>query len=1064
MSIFLTCDDQQSARLEERARKFGVDARELANLALAACRCVSLLAVIGSVIWCATSAGAEKSRDPDSERQEQVQRLLRFKCIKCHGPLEPKGGLNLSTLRGVARGGESGAVVDPDDAGKSLLLRRITSDEMPPDSPLSAEDKSLLREWIEAGSPGLPVGDLGPVVGADHWAFQPLGRNELPSVRNEHRVRTDVDRYVQSRLEARGLSLGPDADSQILIRRVSMDLTGLPPTPVEIDEFLADSAPHAYERMVERCLASPHFGERWGKHWLDAAGYADSNGYFSADTDRPLAYRYRDYVIRSLNADKPFDRFLQEQLAGDELSGFRPGEPTTPETIELLVATHFLRNGQDGTDIGVQEPEAFEIDRRAALEAAVQVTAASLLGLTLQCARCHDHKFEPITQQEYYQFQAILFPAFNPQDWVNPKDRIVHAYLPGEKEAWEENEHRLTTELARVRAEYTEWLAANREPSETLLEDSFDDKSWNTRWSNTAPGDDRSGGQLTIDGSSANAARVTDGALQILAGPGEAWLSTTSAFDWTPDTPGAWIQATFDLVDDKVGGAPAMRIGYTIAAHDYDDSSERDGGNLLVDGNPAAATSIYRDYPGSDQKSLGQIGKQGYKPGRNYGVRVTNLGEEQFRLEHLIDGLPDGQSLELSALDLPDGGFAFFYCCGRSYVVDELRVERSLPDSIDQPEIAERRKQLEARRKSYEEERGKLESQRMPEPGRAIAWVTDKSANPVEVPFLTRGAYHLRGPSVEPNSLRILTDPGCEYQPETLVDAAVTTGRRLGLAKWLTRADGRPAALVARVHTNRIWQQYFGRGIVATTDNLGLGGALPTHAELLDDLASGFIASGWSQKALHRRIVTSTVYRQSSSPHTAGLAADPDNRWLWRRPIRRLQAEFIRDSALAAAGQLDDTPFGPYVPTRQTPVGEVVVDAENPGARRRSIYLQQRRSQTLSMLKVFDSPAVATICTSRPSSTVPLQSLALLNSEFSVSCSEAFARRLLAESDGSPLALVQLAWRMATAREPTAAERSLALEFLAEQRKQYDDEEASVWALADFCQMLLASNAFLYLE
>ena len=275
------------------------------------------LAVIGGVIWCATGMAAEESQHSNTVIQEQVQQLLRTKCAKCHGPLEAKGGLNLSTLRGAARGGESGAVVAPANAEKSFLWRHVAADEMPPAAPLSAEDKSLLREWIEAGAAGLPTGDLGPIVGADHWAFQPLRKTQLPSVRESSRIRTDVDRYVQARLEARGLSLGPDADAQTLIRRVSLDLTGILPAPVELDEFVADSAPNAYERMVERYLASPHFGERWGKHWLDAAGYADSNGYFSVDTDRPLAYQYRDYVIRSLNADKPFDRFLREQIAGD---------------------------------------------------------------------------------------------------------------------------------------------------------------------------------------------------------------------------------------------------------------------------------------------------------------------------------------------------------------------------------------------------------------------------------------------------------------------------------------------------------------------------------------------------------------------------------------------------------------------------------------------------------------------------------------------------------------------------------------------------------------------------
>ncbi len=1025
----------------------------------------SWLALLVGAFLCIPAIANEPSVIASTGRQDEVQSLFQLKCVKCHGPLKPKGELKLGTMRGIARGGEHGAVVVSGHPEKSRLWQRVAADEMPPDAPLSAAERSLLREWIESGARGLPTGDLGERVGADHWAFQPFGRIQPPAVRDTGQVRTEIDRFVQADLEARGLSLGPDADLRTLVRRVCFDLTGLPPTPEEIEGFVTDTAARAYERMVERYLASPRYGERWGKHWLDAAGYADSNGYFSADTDRPLAYRYRDYVIRSLNADKPFDRFLREQLAGDEIAEFRPGQPTTPEAIELLEATHFLRNGQDGTDIGITEPEAFEIDRRAALEAAVQVTTSSLLGLTLHCARCHDHKFEPITQKEYYQFQAILFPAFNPQDWVNPKDRTAYAYLPGEKETWEVNERRLKADLVQLRREYSAWLVANREPAELLQRENFDDDStWKTRWSNTAPGDDHPGGQVTIGGSAANAASVADGALQIIAGSGEAWLSTTTAFDWTPDQPAAWIQVTFDLVNNKVGGGPAERIGYTIAAHDFDDSSPRNGGNLLVDGNPSTATSIYRDYPGPDQNVVGQIGQQGYSTGRNYGVRVTNAGDGKFRLEHLVDGISDGKSLDLTAADLPDGGFAFFYSSNRSYVVDEVRVERSLKESSEQPDVAALRKELEARRKEYEQARGKLESQRTPEPGRAIAWVTDKSAKPPEVPLLTRGLYNQRGPSVEPGALLMLTDVGREFRPQPPGHDTATTGRRRGLAEWLTRADGRPAALVARVHANRIWRQYFGRGIVATTDNLGLSGAAASHPELLESLAANLVASGWSQKALHRLVVTSTVYRQSSAPRPEGLVADPDNRYLWRWPIRRLEAEVIRDGMLAAAGQLDLTPFGPYIPTRQTPIGEVVVDEKEAGARRRSVYLQQRRSQTLSMLKVFDAPAVATVCTTRPSSTVPLQSLALLNSDFAVTCREAFAKRLLAEADGSMPDSVRRAWQVAVGREPTAVEQSVATDFLASQRNQYSGADADAIALADFCQMLLASNAFLYVE
>jgi hypothetical protein len=994
---------------------------------------------------------------------DQVRAIFRHHCAKCHGPLNSESGLNLSTLRGLARGGESGAVLEPDDPENSLLWQRVSADEMPPDRPLPPEDKLLLRRWIESGAPGLPTGELGPIIGADHWAFQHLATDSAPRVSDSSRVRTAVDRFVLSRLEERGLSFGPDADPRTLIRRVSLDLTGLPPTPAEIAEYVNDPAPDAYERMVDRYLSSPHFGERWGKQWLDAAGYADSNGYFSADTDRPFAFRYRDYVIGSVNADKPFDRFVCEQLAGDELADFRSGEPTSEATIELLVATHFLRNGQDGTDIGIKEPEAFEIDRRAALEAVVQVTASSLLGLTLHCARCHDHKFEPITQETYYQFQAVLFPAFNPQDWVNPEDRIAYAHLPGEKAAWEANEQRITTGLEQLHKDLTDWLADNREPSEMLLHEAFDD-GWQSRWSNTAPGDDAPGGSVTLGGTTANSARAVDGRLQVLSGPHDAWLSTATAVDWTPDAPGDWIQATFDLVENAIGGPPALRIGYSIAAHDYDGSAQHPGGNLLVDGNPTEATSVYYDYPGGTKQLRGAIGKQGYVPGRNYGVRVTNLGDGKFRLEHLVEGLPEEKPLELAAADLPDGGFAFFFSDSRSYVADEFRIERSLPDAAARPEIAALRKERDERNIAYYKCRTELETQRVKGPGRAVAWVTDKSAQPPVVPLLTRGLYSQRGPSVEPAALQILTDPGNEYRPEPSGDPPLTTGRRLGFARWLTRADGRPAALLARTYVNRLWQQYFGRGIVATTDNLGLGGAPPTHPELLDYLAALLIKHGWSTKAVHRELTLSTAYRQSSAPDPAGLAVDPDNRYLWRRSVRRLQAEVIRDSMLAVTGQLDDTPYGPYVPTQQTAVGEVVADQKHPGSRRRSVYLQQRRSQTLSMLKVFDAPSVATICTERPSSTVPLQSLTLLNSDFSLTSAETFARRLQAESDGAPTSLVHHAWQVAVAREPSPEEEALALEFLSGQQAQYSGADAATWALADFCQMLLSSNAFLYCE
>ena len=347
---------------------------------------------------CATSC-AQEPRVPDFERQ--VLPLLKNRCVRCHGPAKQEGKLNLGSPPGIARGGENGAALVSGKPEESLLWTRVESDEMPEDEPLSADEKDLLRRWIAAGAIGLPAHVAAQPEGDEHWAFQPLNPAAPEPVHDSSRIRTPVDSYIQARLEQAGLTLGPEADRKTLIRRVSFDLTGLPPAPDEIEVFLNDASQHAYEDMVDRYLKSPRYGERWGKHWLDAAGYADSNGYFGADTDRPLAYRYRDYVIESINADKPFDRFVREQLAGDEIAGYRPGGDVTVEMVEPLTATHFLRNSPDGTDGSDGNEDEVRADKYAVLEGTLQIMGSALFGLTLQCARCHDHKFEPFRQPSH---------------------------------------------------------------------------------------------------------------------------------------------------------------------------------------------------------------------------------------------------------------------------------------------------------------------------------------------------------------------------------------------------------------------------------------------------------------------------------------------------------------------------------------------------------------------------------------------------------------------------------------------------------------------------------------
>lgn len=939
-----------------------------------------------------------------------------------------------------------------------------------------------------------------------HWAFQPLRRPAVPVVASETPTGNAIDRFVLTKLSERRLALNPSADQAALLRRAAMDLTGLPPSPEELSEFLRDDAPDAFERAVDRFLASPHFGERWGKWWLDATGYADSNGYFNADSDRPLAYRYRDYVVRSLNANKPFDQFIREQIAGDELCGFDAHQHerhATADMIDQLEATHFLRNGPDGSGESDGNPEEVLIDRYYALESAQQNLSSALLGLTMQCAKCHDHKFEPITQREYYQLQAHLFPIFNMQRWLKPNERFVHVNRPGELEAWESRKKNLEERIASQRDSFRRWLKQHRPASAILFADDFDgpEATFAQNWSNTAPGDDAIEGVASVSVTTATnstpivpAAERRNGTLRIIEGgpSGDKWVSTTRAFDWTPNQPGEWIQVSFDLIDNKVDddGKPAERIAYFIATHDFNDNGNTAGGNILLDGNPAGAAVVYLDYPGADMKQRGTIGVSGYAPGRNLGVRVTNLDGKKFKLEQVVDGLSEDRAVELSADDLPDGGFGFEFCCGRSFVVDNVVVETSTSTTTDEQGLAAFKTfqaEYEARRKMLGEDVAVLQKEQAARPGK-IAWASDVVADPPKVPLLIRGNVMTPGELVEPVTLRVLS--GTSSLPTTAALSSKekktkTTGRRTALANWLTHRDSPAAALSARVQANRIWQRLMGRGIVVTTDNLGVSGAEPSHPELLEwlacelvdgselgiegnkNLASSSTTSpySWNIKRFVRRLVTSATYRQSSELNEAAFAVDPDNRLLWRHSIRRLDAEAIRDSMLFAADRLDRRLGGPYVPTQRTSAAEVVVQESQPGANRRSIYLQQRRTQTLSLLNLFDAPAITFNCVQRPTTTMPLQSLSQLNSEFALARAREMASRLELESPTDSNRRVQRAFEVATGRTPTDDDVRSSLIFIETQTRSFEPAaDATSKAWSDFCQMLLASNSFLYVE
>ncbi|HJZ56660.1 MAG TPA: DUF1549 and DUF1553 domain-containing protein, partial [Gemmataceae bacterium] len=575
---------------------------------------------------------------------------------------------------------------------------------------------------VALACPIAPANDTPKSEEQPHRAFGPVTRPKIPEVRGT--CRTDVDRFILAALEAKHLNLNPEADRPTLIRRVCFDLTGLPPTVAEIDAFLADDSPGAYEKMVDRYLASPHYGERWGKHWLDAAGYADSNGYFNADSDRPFAWRYRDYVIRSFNADKPYDRFVREQLAGDELVGFTPGGDVTPDMVEGLTATHFLRNAPDGTGESDGNPDEVRTDRFTVLEGNVQNVMNCLLGVTVQCARCHDHKFEPLTQEEYYGLQAIFFPVYNPDRWAKPNDRVV---------------------MVGTRIELAQWQRRN------------------------------------------------------------------------------------GLIDRQVKAVQDGLVAFAAPLR------EQLLGERLKDLDPAARDAV---------------------------IDAANTPKEK-----------------------------------RTAAQQALLKMHAKAVEISDDELAKRFPEYAALRDRARMTIAEREKDR-PRPPERIAAFVETDPNPAVHHLLRRGQHSQPGDEVQPGVPAALSTPTNTYRLEPRPAGRVSTGRRTAFANWVSSPEN---PLFARVMVNRIWQHHFGTGLVATPDNLGISGSKPSHPELLDFLAAEFVSGGWSVKAMHRLILTSAVYRQTGTPRDGLDAVDPDNRLLARFPIRRLDAEAIRDAMLHVA-------------------------------------------------------------------------------------------------------------------------------------------------------------------
>ena len=845
--------------------------------------------------WISTGASSESPTDRVVKElnQHDVVPILLLRCTTCHGPRRQDGGLDLHTLEAARKGGQSGPAFVPGDPDASLMIQRIESAACPPRELLLKffvkrppnSEVEILRTWIAAGAPEVEIApdvattEPDPLVTDEdrqHWAFQPV--HVAPEKRS-------IDDFVIGKLNEAGLTLSPEADRDTLIRRAYLNLLGMPPSVDEWQQWRACDDPDWYQNMVDHLLASPHYGERWGRYWLDLAGYADSEGGISADPVRELAWKYRDYVIRSFNNDKPYDRFLLEQIAGDELIDHEHVPTITQEIVDNLVATGFLRMGIDQTGSRTMN---FVPERLGVIDDAINVLGSSLLGLTLECARCHSHKYDAIPQRDYYRFKAIFQGALDEHDWLSFKTRTLDVATP---------EHR-------------DRVSAVNPPLKKKLK---------------------------------------------------------------------------SLESDLKLAISAEQI--------------------------AVLRSHYPEQAKAD---------------RDETVRALKIADNNRTLPQRI-------------------------------LVEKLQRAATVPDSRQPPAV------LDARRQVAELEHRIAEVRRQMESPLAIRALWDRG-DPSPTYILLRGEHDQAGRLVGPGVPSVLTDGQTPFDAEPpFPNGTPKTGRRLAFARWLTDPDH---PLTARVMVNRIWYLHFGTGLVKTLENFGVQGARPSHPELLDWLAAEFFQRGWSIKHMHRLIMNSRVYRQSSRITAQRARLDPQNRLLSRMPLQRMDAEALRDSLLFVSGKIDKTPFGPPDPITVDREGEVKVTRTANGGWRRSIYAQYRRTEIPTMMETFDYPEMGPNCVARNVSIVSPQSLLLMNNEQIHELAVAFAERVKQafDSEGAPTlaAQVDTVYRQALSRPPTDEERRLGIETLNDLQSAWPNDPDG--PLATYCHTILNSAAFLYID
>jgi mono/diheme cytochrome c family protein len=942
--------------------------------------------LIAAVAITAVPAFAETA-DSEAFFENRIRPVLASHCYKCHSSKAgvAKGGLVLDTAAGLLQGGESGPVIAPGSPADSLLIDALLYDgpEMPPEGRLAESVIADFTRWIAAGAAdprpltAIPKRPSTTPTTSDHWAFQPITDHTVPTVKQKDWPADPLDAFILARLETAGLAPTAPADRPTLIRRLTFDLTGLPPTPKEVADFVDDPSPQAIPKLVDRLLASKQFGVYWGRHWLDVARYADSNGGDFNATFHD-AWRYRDYVIDSFNEDKPFNHFIREQVAGDLLPA-----SNQQQRAEQLIATGFLMIGTKM--LSERDKEKLLLD---VADEQVGAIGSAIMGMTLGCARCHDHKFDPISTADYHAVAGI----FTSTETLRGESQRYVSTWP-RRELPTPHEHREAV------ANHT----ARKNKIETAIKTAREQLAGHER-------------QLQ---------NLEDGRLTLTVDNSEARLT------------GSWKSSNY--FPNFIG-----------SDYLHDEKSEK--------GKKFAEFSFLVPASGQYEVLLS------YTPGSNRAANVpVSIRHAEGEVEVTVDQRPnppiDNRFVSLGLFPFSHAAKAGLTIATRDtegyVIVDAVRLRAdssvAMPPDVAAAGTKELVDRVAADRSTVERLEAELKAlQQDAPPPLPTAFAVGDAAKIADTAIRIRGEPQNHGAVIPRGVIRTIS---ATPQPTFPKD----TSGRVQLADWLVDPNH---PLTSRVYVNRIWHHLIGCGIVASVDNFGLRGDRPSHPDLLDFLTLRFREGGWSTKTLIRRIVLSATYRQSSQFDHDSWQEDPDNRLLWRANRRRLPAEAIRDAMLSVAGHLDLSPAESPVSGLGTLVTQNTSEEkpyERQGSSNRSVYLPIIRSELPDILSIFDFADPDTVTGRRAETNVPTQPLFLLNSSFVAEQAQRTANRILDQQPDSAADVIERCFILLLARKPTASERTVAEDFLAERG-------ATPTTVADLVQALFASTPFRLLD